>query len=282
MSKLGVELILAQEEDMLQGVCFVLPDRYNNEGVTDNFAWLFNLVVTKEAKNLAALMLFRIMNWYPAIMCIGVTDGAAKLYNAMRWKKYEGIWRCVHPIKLSAMVKRYKERLKNPYKILVLKAVGLIYDTVMLFLESITLLASNIKMAKFIRSSDLNLRKPPLNYGSKLKIISTYRDIYVLFWRNRIIKVVDWNGIGRVVQDDFDGLIKFIAHLKLWQKLREENIILSEYIATSKKSKIKAMLCGYIPIKMPIYFWDKNIKLNNFIKNIEQSNFNFASCDKII
>ena len=79
--KLGVELVLAWQEDDLVGACLILPDTIGGQPVV----WLSNFCSHPKARNAGALMLMRMMKWYETILCTGVTAEAAEVYLALRW-----------------------------------------------------------------------------------------------------------------------------------------------------------------------------------------------------
>jgi hypothetical protein len=272
--RLRFELILAQEEDKIQGTCFVLPDKFSGPSAEHRFVWLFGMIVCPAAKNLGALMLFKIMSWYPAILCIGVTEEAAKLYQALRWKKYGEVWRCVHPIRLTDMLEHYKNRLPDSLKINLLKAGGLVYELLMFIIELLLRPACWVKKVRFSTHEQI--------INNKLNIISRYRKIYFIIGEDKAVAAVDVDGIGRIVRDDFVGGKRFLAHLKLWRNLINHGIIYCEYIATSKKDMRQALIYGYLPINMPIYYKDKNNILTTYFNNIQNKKFTFLSTDKLL
>ena len=276
-----VELIIAQESDNIQGVCFVLPGNFCNPEEELTYVWLFGMVTSPQARNLGALMLFKIMAWYPAIMCMGVTEEAAKLYQALRWKKYDRIWRCVHPICLKDMLEHYKERLKGSPKNTFLKFFGWIYERFFSLIE--TLFNSVSQIMNYTVSLGIlpNLIQPDSD-DKKLAEISKYRKIYTVISKNKNLISIEVSKIGRIIRDDFRGINRYIAHFKLWHELRARKNIYCEYIITNEKGKRQAYFYGYIPFQMPIYYFDKSNYLINFFKNIENNNFSYLSCDKLI
>ena len=280
--QMGVELVLGYESEELKGVAFFLPDKYETADRKEHFVWLFRIYARPEAKNLGALMLIRIMNWYPAILGIGVTPEAAKLYQTLRWQKYEHIWRCVHPISLTGMVARYNDRLGGTWKKIFLKFVSRGYD----FLSYLAALAINpgLSFDKFdpLPVGHLEIKPGNLSIENKLKIISTYLTSYKITSNNRVLETYGITGKGYIVRDDFQGLEKFLAHFKLWRELKKYHITFCEFLATSEKAKRQMLINGYIPIRMPIYYWDKKNKIDGYFINLPKSKFNYGSCDKLL
>ena len=280
--QLGVELVLAQENEELLGVAFLLPDKYQSTTQEHNFVWLFRVFSRPQAKNLGALMLLKIMNWYPVIMGIGITPVAAKLYQTLRWKQYDQVWRCVHPIKLKKMVEQYTDRLGGFWKVKFFKTIGWGYELVSSLAESLinSRYAAEQKTPRFLK--ELETLPNDSHLERKLKIVSSYLTLYRITKGDKALEAFAIMGIGRIVRDDFQGLKRFLAHVKLWQDLRKNDASFSEYIATSERDKSQAYYCGYIPLRMPIYYWDKHKILDDYFINFATSNFNFASCDKLL
>jgi len=74
----------------------------------------------------------------------------------------------------------------------------------------------------------------------------------------------------------------FLAHATLWRALRKNQGSFSEYIATSQIKKRQAYYWGYMPLKSPIYYYDKNKILGDYFNNLNQNKFSFASGDKLL
>lgn len=278
LQQLGVELILASEKDRIFGVCFVLPDEFTGPQGVRGFVWLFGMIATPEAKNIGALMLFKIMNWYPAIMCIGVTEIAAKLYQALRWKKYDRIWRCVHPIKLRTMVNLFHQRIAGSGWMPLIKVVAWVYDLLVSPLLSLISYRFQVEKVASARSELVHGTKEQ----RKVNLVATYSNVIRMTDKKNIIEVVESDKAGRIVRDDFSGWKRLLIHLQLWKAIKKQDVIYTEYIVTSERDSKQAICLGYLPLKMPIYYWDKTNLLCPFFSNLEGSTFNFASCDKIL
>jgi hypothetical protein len=280
--RLGVELVLAREGEHPQGVAFLLPDRYRSRGGEHRFVWLFRVYARPEAKNLGALMLMRLMQWYPAILGIGITPAAAKLYETLRWRQYPDVWRCVHPISLQAMTARYADRLAGSWQAPALRFLGRGYDRGAALVEACLkpgLAVEHLPPAPPGGSAlpaDLSPRE------RKLALAATYLPRLRLTRKGRVLEAYVIMGAGRIVRDDFRGPARLWAHVKLWQELRRLQASFSEYLATSAGEARRALGCGYIPLRMPIYYWDKDQTLGGLFAALEQSDFSFADCDKLL
>ena len=116
LQQLGVELVMARENQRVEGVCFVLPVERQFQGATISWVHLFQLATRPEAGNLGALLMFRLMTLYPTILSLGVTDMAERMYQVLKWKRYDQVWRGVHPINLARMLDDYGDRIRSPWQ----------------------------------------------------------------------------------------------------------------------------------------------------------------------
>ena len=122
-------------------------------------------------------MLLKLLGWYPAIMGIGITAAAAKIYEALRWKKYDHIWRCVHPIKVNKLLVRYQARINSRWKTTVIMAVGWVYE----FMFLIEIVISPLYRVGKIGHASMDLSEVNLT-GSltedRIKLASYYLNTY--------------------------------------------------------------------------------------------------------
>jgi hypothetical protein len=277
--RLDVELVLAQDEKEIQAVCFLLPDKFWGEKEEQKFVWLFQVASRLTAKSTGVLMLLRAMQLYPAMMGIGITEQAERLYQTLGWKKYNKVWRCVHPINLNSFIELYKDRIKDAKAVIVLKALGTLYNISMMALEKFISYTLPMKgTSKINKIQEQRILLP--NYEYKVELVSSYLNVFRI--GKRILEAVEITGKGRIVRDDAKGFERLKAHIMLWHELRKNKVIYNEFIATSERARKEAFYCGYFPLRMPIYFYDKFNKLNYFFDNLHKVNFTFASCDKIL
>src|SRR5450756_106761 len=128
LQKLGVELVVAEENGRMEGVCFVLPASGELDGERIDWVYLFQLATRPEAGNIGGMLMWRIMSLYPAILSMGVTDVAERMYQVLRWKRYDNVWRGVHPLRLSRMLEDYGGRIASPWRLRALRALACAYD----------------------------------------------------------------------------------------------------------------------------------------------------------
>jgi hypothetical protein len=68
------------------------------------------------------------MKWYPAILGIGITPDAVRIYKAFKWAHYRDMWRLVHPLRLERMMEDYGGRLAKPWQRGLLSAMSGVYN----------------------------------------------------------------------------------------------------------------------------------------------------------
>ena len=280
LQKLGVELVLAQDGEDIQGVCFVLPDAYTDKDQSQDFVWLFQLYVIPESRNLGALMLMRMMSWYPAIMCTGVTEEAGEIYSALRWEHYDDIWRCIHPVDLNRMAEAFEGRITSGWQRATLFLFGVIYTPVLRFFEvlvgrdvTVEILGGEVDRHEEDRSVD--------SIEAKLGCVANYLEVIRIRRGHHVLTAVVLGGMGRIVEDRSTGWNRVKVLCRLWLELRKKGAMLSESIASSEKQRRAAIWFGSFPLRMPIYYWDKENRLGSFFSQIEGMNFTYSDCDKI-
>lgn len=281
--KLGVELVIARDEYTIQAVCFVLPDVIRTEGRDLECVWLFQLASRREARNVGGLMLYRIMSWYPVILTIGVTEEARRIYEVLKWNHYDRVWRCVHPISVTGLLHQYKSRLQNGWKRGAMKMAGFVYDPAMNLMELI--LGCGVRVEKWLPLySDEALvgDRSSARRGEILGLVSGYLDVHRVLLNGKALDVVETAGVGRVVRDQLHGFDRLRAHARMWRVLRGRDVRFTELPATSKEAASLAVVCGYFPLRMPIYFWDRSQRIQLWLMGLEKAEFGFASCDKIL
>jgi hypothetical protein len=269
--KLGVELIVARDEEGIQGVCLVLPDTFTVAQQERKLVWLFELAASKKLPGVGGLILYRIMSWYPAIASIGVSDEAKPVYDALRWKRHDRVWRCVHPVSLTQSLTQYRSKLGSAWKFHLIRAAGCLYDPIMAVWGAIWGLG--------VRVCDLPVGQSHL---ARVQLASSYLKVYRASIKGKTLEVVERGGAGRIVLDQMDGLNRMRGHAAMWRTLRGRNVPCSEFLALTRQAARQAMFLGYIPLRMPIYYWEKKSELGSWLESLERTEFTFASCDKVL
>ena len=267
--EMGVELVVACEDDVLQAACFVLPDTFTRPWKNYEFAWLFHLASRREANNAGALLLLAMREWYPAMMSVGVTQEAARIYAALGWKTYDDVWRCMHPIDIGAVRENEGSRLGGAARTALVVA-GAIYGAVARLAE--TGIAAGGKPSSNSAQSQ----------SERTRLVQSYLPVHTIAQGAGTLQAVDIGGIARIVHDDTSGLGRHRAHARLCQSLRRTGTRLVESVALSTTDRRSAVLRGYWPVRMPIYAWQQSNELHEIFKAFETSGFGFADCDKIL
>jgi hypothetical protein len=125
------------------------------------------------------------MSLYPAILSMGVTDVAERMYQVLRWKRYDNVWRGVHPLRLSRMLEDYGGRIASPWRLRALRALACAYDLLAPPLEA--LLCWGVPCRAW---------KPAGEHGasSKKHVVAGYLEWFC----TQQVEAVDAGGAGRL------------------------------------------------------------------------------------
>ncbi len=267
LAKLGVELVVAEENGRMEGVCFVLPSGGELDGERLDWVYLFQLATRIEAGNIGGMLMWRIMGLYPAILSMGVTDVAERMYQVLRWKRYDKVWRGVHPVCLGRMMNDYGDRIRSTGRRRALRALAAIYDTVAPPLEAL-----------FSVGLRCSVWKPGGEPGCKKEIVAGY-----LEWlRAGKLEAADAGGASRIAGDPRLRLTALREHIALWRALRRRRAKFCEVLLASPEARRRAWRLGYVPLAMPAWYWDKTGALEKWLAGLSQREFSFLDTDKIV
>jgi hypothetical protein len=272
LQKLGVELIAAREGDRLQGVCFALPCRYEFDGDLVEWVNLFQLATRPETKNIGALILMRIMSLYPTVVSLGVTEEATRMYVALRWKRYDEVWRGVHPIDMKRMADDYGERLQEPWKRGALRALAGVYNVCASPVEAA--LGAGVPCGRWDPAS---ARSAQLR--EKGTVVGAY---FPLLRCGGSTRFVDAGGTARVLNSYRDGWGGLREHARMWRELRRRGAKLCEVLATTAAAKDRLLRLGYAAVPMPMWYQDKNGMGAKLIAAMQRNEVSFFHTDKSI
>lgn len=269
LQKLGVELVVAEENGRMEGVCFVLPASGELDGELTSWVYLFQLATRPEAGNIGGMLMWRIMSLYPAILSMGVTDVAERMYQVLRWKRYDNVWRGVHPLRLSRMLEDYGGRIASPWRLRALRALACAYDLLAPPLEA--LLCWGVPCRAW---------KPAGEHGasSKKHVVAGYLEWFC----TQQVEAVDAGGAGRIAGNPGLGLAALRQHAALWRALRRRGAKFCEMLLVSPAAKRRAWRLGYVPLAMPAWYWDKTGALEKWLAGLPQREFSFLDTDKIV
>ncbi len=261
---LGVELAAAIDEGKMQAVGFLLPALPElTNGVPCHF--LFQVCARPGTKGAGGLLISRIMNWYPVLLGVGVTKQAERLYGKLRWKPLEDIWRGVHPLNLTTMLNDYGERVEKPWLRLLLRAVSGVYGVTSPIVE-------------WLLARGRRAHKSPVSANPREKAISSYIGIL----ESGPLRVGDVGGIGRIVAAP-PSLGPLSAHAALWRGLRHRHAKFCEIMLMTPEAKRKAFFRGYIPLRLPFWYWDKNQALGDLeLAQLRKKPLSFLDTDKVV
>jgi len=272
LQRLGVELVVARDGGRMDGVCFALPCRYELGGETVEWASLFHLATRPETKNIGALMMMRLMSLYPAVVSIGVTDEATRLYVALRWKRYDGLWRGVHPVDMKLMAAAYVDRLHQPWQRFAFRALSGVYNVAGSLAEAA--LSWGVPCRQWEPSST-----PDSRLAAKGALMATYLG---MFSSGKRTSFVDWAGVGRGLNSFPEGWGGLREHARIWREFRRRGVKLCEVLATTPEAKVRLLRLGYVPMAMPMWYVDKNGMAGKLIEALKRNEISYFHLDKSI
>jgi len=268
--KMGVELIAAREDHHLQGVCFVLPCRYPFQNDTVEWVSLFQLAARPETKNLGALLMMRIMSTYPAIVSMGVTDDATKLYVALKWKRYDQIWRGFHPLDMPKMAEDYAGRL-TPWQQRGLSLGGHVYNLLSRPLE--WGLGAGVACRHIAATNTAGSA-----LEQKLGWIASYYPTHQV----GAMPFVNAGGIGRILTSQPTEWGSLRQHARIWRQLSSEGAKFCEMLLTTPEARQRAERLGYKAITMPAWYQDKNGMVAKLLDALRRHELTFLHTDKSV
>jgi len=273
LQELGVELVVAEENGRMEGVCFVLPASDEVDGARLDWVYLFQLATRPEADKIGGMLMWRIMSLYPAILSMGVTEVAERMYQVLRWKRYDNVWRGVHPICLSRMLDDYGDRMASPWRLRALRALACVYDLLAPPLEA--LLGWGVPCRAWKPGGE------PAIFRKK-DVVASYLAWLRAQHGGTSVEAVDAGGAGRIAGDAGLGLAALRQHAALWRALRRRGAKFCEVLLASPAAKRRAWRLGYVPLAMPAWYWDKTGALEKWLASLPQREFSFLDTDKII
>lgn len=265
--RMGVELVVARQGARFDAVCFVLPCTFNFHGEAVEWASLFQLAARPDSGNAGAMLLLRIASAYPAVISMGVTEEATRMYQALRWKCFPDVWRGVHPIDLRRMADDYAGRLDAGWQRVGLKAVAGLYNLFCAPLEAAV--AAGVPCVKL----------EPAALEPKAQWIASYVDVLQAGAAPRFVEA---GGIGRVLNAYCSGWGSLRAHARVWRELRRRGAKFCELLATTPEAKSRALRLGYYPIRMPAWYQERNGMATKVIEAIRRNELSFLHTDKSI
>lgn len=272
--ELGVELVAARENGRFDGVCFVLPCRFRLGGEMVEWVNLFQLATRPETKNIGALIMLRIMSAYPAIISMGVTEEATRIYQALRWKYYGDVWRGVHPIDLNRMAEDYSGRLAKAWQRAGLRAVAGLYNLACgRIVEPLLSLGVSCRTSASVPFGEPALREKARKTAACFGLFAPEPDG---------APFIEAGGIGRILGSVRDGWGTLRQHAAIWKQLRRRGAKFCEVLISSPRARRRALGLGYAPLRMPVWYLEKNGMASKFLDALRREQLSFLHTDKAI
>lgn len=272
---LGVELLVARRSGQTVGACFVLPERYSASSGTCDFVWLFDFAVSPEGRGAGAAMIGKAMRWYPNLIAVGVTKHAAALYEGLKWKRFGGLWRCVHPLDVRGFLEAYSPKRPSA----VWKAISVAAPLYKMLSSMVERAARRLGPRACVLTG-AEVKAPPDNVRFRAAV-QYLPSVSVRSGAGEII-AIQRARTGRILADGTRGLSRIRAHLLVWAYLRAQGACLCEYVANSPPAAFLAPLLGYVPVRMPLYYRDVGGALEPYITSLRTQPFGFGNCEKIL
>jgi hypothetical protein len=96
------------------------------------------------------------------------------------------------------------------------------------------------------------------------------------------LAVVDAGGTGRILNSFGDGWGDLSEHACAWRELRQRGAKLCEVLAGSAKAKRRMSRLGYVPVRMPVWYVDRNGMGGKLIAALARNEISFFHTDKSI
>lgn len=258
---MGVELVaMIDGQGDMQCVGYLIPATMELNGETLRWYYMFQVASRPGSPGAGALLVKQIMQWYPAIFGMGITPDAERLYKAFRWQQYEGFWRGVHPVNLSRMIADYGERITKPWLRTALKASSGLYNGISRLVEP--LLSMGMSGRKWVPAE------------GRAAVLGTYLPLY----EAGPVRAVNVGGAARLFSLPAEGGLR--EHAALWAALRRDNAKFCEMLLFNEQARAKSWWRGYIPLRLPVWCWDKQGVLAKAIPVLRERGMTFLDTDK--
>jgi len=270
---LGVELFAAKEGEQLAGTCFVLPCDFQLGGETLRWVCPFQLAARPEAKNIGGLLFLRISNAYPAIVTMGITQEAKHFYRVLGWKRYDDLWRGVHPVRLDRMVEDLEYRIGEGWQRRVLRAMAGVYNAAGVLVER----GLSLGVSRDERGQSTSRGCPASR--KKEQVIASYQDVFAV---GPSLRCANVGGFGRVLNSFREGAGGVRQHACMWSDLRRQGARVCELLIGSTRARRHAVRLGYLPIHMPMFYVDRNGTVEKLIRALRRDEVSFLHTDKTV
>jgi hypothetical protein len=260
--QLGVELAVVRSAARMEAVAYLLPAKLESV----EWVYMFQVAARRDAPGGGALLIRQVMRWYPAILGIGITPDAVRIYQAFKWTHFGDLWRCVHPLRLDRMLEDYGARVESLWKRRLLRAGAGIYNSSAGMIERA--LAVGMRCEPW---------KPPAN-DPKASALAGYLPLY----RAGSVIAAAAGGAGRIGNPAASGLGKLREHAALWRKMRRDGVNFCELLAPSPEVRRRAIWLGYWPTTLPVWYWDRDKVMKPVLDALAGGRISFLETDKVV
>jgi hypothetical protein len=269
--RLGVEMALVRRDGRMEAVAYLLPASLETPGGEApgsrvEWVYMFQVAARLEAPGAGALLVRQVMKWYPAILGIGITPDAVRIYQAFKWTHYRDIWRLVHPLRLDRMIEDYGGRLTKPWQRGVLGAMAGVYN-----------FAGGAIEAALAAGVSCEAWKPSAS-DTKAAAVAEYLPLY------RVGELIAANvgGAGRIGNPPASGLGSLRQHAALWRQMRRDGLKFCEMLIPTPELRERAKRLGYWPVSLPVWYWDKNQTMAPVLEQLGSGKISFLETDKVV
>jgi hypothetical protein len=250
----------------MEAVAYLLPSSIETPAGRVEWVYMFQVAARLEAPGAGALLVRQVMKWYPAILGIGITPDAVRIYQAFKWTHYRDMWRLVHPLRLDRMIEDYGGRVAKPWQRGVLRAMSGVYNFA----------AGAIEAAL---ASEAGLR-PAISAGSDTKaaVVAEYLPMY----QSGDLLAANVGGAGRIGNPPASGLGSLRQHAALWRQMRRDGLKFCEMLIPTPELLQQAKRRGYWPVSLPVWYWDKNGTMTPVLEQLGSGKISFLETDKVV
>ena len=262
--QLGVELCaMVDAGGAMQSVGYLIPGRMELDGEWLAWHYMFHVASRPSTAGAGAMLVKQVMQWYPAIFGMGITPDAERIYQAFRWQPYDGFWRGVHPVNLARMLRDHGEQIRGAgWRRLLQSSAGL-YNVANRVLE--TLLSFGVRAQPW----------QPAEEGKARALAG-----YLALLGCGPVRAVDVGGVGRILSLPDAGSLR--QHAAIWRGLRARNAKFCEMLLYSDATRKRARRLGYVPLRLPVWCWDKQGVLARAIPALRERGISFLDTDKVV
>jgi hypothetical protein len=262
----GVELAVLRRDGRMEAVAYLLPSSLETPEGRVDWVYMFQVAARPEAPGAGALLVRQVMKWYPAILGIGITPDAVRIYQAFKWTHYRDMWRLVHPLRLDRMMNDYGGRLAKPWQRSVLSAMSGVYNFA----------------GGAIEAALAGGASPPSAISFERHTKGASIAEYLPLYQAGQLFAANVGGAGRIGNPPASGLGSLRQHAALWRQMRRDGLKFCEMLIPTPELRQRARRLGYWPISLPVWYWDKNGTMAPVLEQLGSGRISFLETDKVV